>query len=340
MIEPKKIAEIPNIPVLSVRYGEKTESEKCESNYRIMVDDVDYSIWDTSLAIIEKSQTMHEIRFNLCYSDNRTIEFVFQLNKNECSIKQVHHKSIIMIKTTGNSKGESLEAFFSHDFPVFCFADRSEIKGNASYKLEVEAPLSVPFDDAYAEVWSWDGINIRKEAFHPSYAGDRNQENKDCIQYKVIQTVMEDFDVIYLDDGSGECADIVGIKQSEGIVNFHFYHCKYSKADKPGARKEDLYEVCGQAINSWRWKNNLCQLCKRLINRSSKHPERYMKGNIKNMNEIKYKISRTEGRLWIHIVQPGISKQKLSPEIKNLLSNVRSELKDYGNIESTLICLD
>jgi hypothetical protein len=68
----------------------------------------------------------------------------------------------------------------------------------------------------------------------------------------------EDYDLIFDDDESGEAADVVVARVIGGIeaptqIDVEFYHCKYSSADVPGARIEDLYVVCGQAQTSIRW---------------------------------------------------------------------------------------
>lgn len=42
-----------------------------------------------------------------------------------------------------------------------------------------------------------------------------------------------DYDLIFDDDGSGEAADVVAIRDAGDWIEIEFYHCKYSTGDEP-----------------------------------------------------------------------------------------------------------
>jgi hypothetical protein len=77
----------------------------------------------------------------------------------------------------------------------------------------------------------------------------------------VIENVLKDssFAVVLDDDDAGESADVVAIRevslQNAKEIDVFFYHCKFTK-EKPGARVDDLYVVCGQAQKSIGWLYN------------------------------------------------------------------------------------
>jgi len=335
VIIPKLISSIPSESLLYVRYGDLTESEKCDTDILMFIEGQSFSVWDTSLFVIDQSK--NEIHFKLQLAENG-YEFVYHLEDKKYFFSQVKREHLLYVREKSTDNLVLLEKYFSFDPPAFTFADRSWIAGNQQYKPKEDYSVSAPYDDSFADAWLWDDCNIRQEACFKKNSTGQYELDKESIQYKVIKNISDDFDVVYVDDGAGESADIVAIGKANEKVNIHFYHCKYSKENKPGARKGDLYEVCGQAICSWRWQNNPVRLCDQLIRRSSKHPDRFMKGNVLDFRRIKQMVTRYESVFCIHIVQPGISKKELSPEITNLLSNVRSELMDYASIESELIC--
>ena len=94
------------------------------------------------------------------------------------------------------------------------------------------------------------------------------------IQFRVIQELLARpsataFDVIFDDDGTGEVADIVAVRDATDGLHVHLYHCKYSGERQSGARVGDLYEVCGQAQRSIRWSMDPEGMFRRLLLREN-----------------------------------------------------------------------
>ena len=76
----------------------------------------------------------------------------------------------------------------------------------------------------------------------------------DSIQYYMSQQIKSDYDYLIDDDGCGEVADLVAINNSERIIDVTLYHLKFARGGKVSNSIENLYQVCGQAQKSVRWK--------------------------------------------------------------------------------------
>src|SRR5207247_10797847 len=100
------------------------------------------------------------------------------------------------------------------------------------------------------------------------------------IQHRLIRDLRgsertEPYDVIFDDDGSGEAADVVGLRITGGKLAIHLYHCKYSRDGRPGARIDDLYAVFGQAQKSVLWQGHVKRLLRHLRLREIHRVEKY-----------------------------------------------------------------
>ena len=229
------------------------------------------------------------------------------------------------------SKGQDipLEEFFYYNPPVVWFADGSSLEGNTYTELNSEP---IAFADSKIEAWNWSGTNIRRE----SQGVTKDQES---IQYKVIQKLIaDDSEIVVNDDGSGEAADIVAVRvvETEGgdnYVEIDLYHCKFSSEDTPGARLKDLYEVSGQAQRSSYWRENPSRLFSHLMRRdpmreNGQEVSRFEKGDKNVLQKISRMSEIIESRMNIYIVQPGISKARISEEQKKLLGVTENYLTE------------
>lgn len=52
-------------------------------------------------------------------------------------------------------------------------------------------------------------------------------------------------------------------------------HCEFSSEDVPGARVADLYELCGQAQKSARWRHHSSLLFRHLVRRERNRNRKY-----------------------------------------------------------------
>jgi len=176
-----------------------------------------------------------------------------------------------------------------------------------------------PFLKDKLVVLDWSGIDIKKESQGAS-------REKDSIQYHVIQHVLAErqWDIVIDDDGSGEAADIVALAVDDDGLLIRLTHCKFSSEPQPGARVEDLYELCGQAHKSVHWKRAvdlIDHLIRRERRRQSKHGRvGFEVGDEAVLRSMQHRVRSLRARLEITIVQPGLSAAKVSDAQLQLLA--------------------
>ena len=135
------------------------------------------------------------------------------------------------------------------------------------------------------------------------------------------------------DDGSGEAADVVGVKLAGDVaapssIDVEFYHCKFSLEATPGTRIKDLYEVCGQAQKSIGWMSTpekKTDLFTHLMRRDSMRqaaggPSRIEEGTADLLRIIRDMSLVCPVTLKVFIVQPGVSKANATRDQLLLMS--------------------
>ena len=137
---------------------------------------------------------------------------------------------------------------------------------------------------------------------------------------------------------AGEAADIVTIKVREvrddqRVIDVELYHCKFSGESTPGARVDDLYQVCGQSQKGIRWIESPRELFLHLLRREEERLDEDGESGIEYGDQEtvekageKSLIYRT--RFHIFAVQPGLSRKEASIAQLDLLSVTESYLKE------------
>ncbi|HEX8081455.1 MAG TPA: DEAD/DEAH box helicase family protein [Jatrophihabitans sp.] len=194
-----------------------------------------------------------------------------------------------------------------------------------------------PYDRDKFEMFNTSGIDIRRE----SQGQERDQQS---IQARAIKSLMaEDWQVILDDDGAGEVADIVAIMRQQQTLRVRLTHCKFSCEDVPGARVKDLYELCGQAQKSARRRGSLPVMIERLIARERGRLRRgrrsgFERGDLDALYDMLDRASRSLPELEIVIVQPGLSRERVSEQILHLLACTEVYVREVGSADLTVIC--
>lgn len=232
--------------------------------------------------------------------------------------------------------------YFSDTPPTFWFADGAALEGSTYVPLEFTRP---PYPVEKIEAWDWSGVNIRNES-------QRLEKRQDSIQARVIQQLVasDDYLIVFDDDAKGEAADVVAIKLRGTLaepmgIEIEFYHCKFSGADRPGARIDDLYEVCGQAQKSIHWMRSpekKTDLLRHLLRRDSDRREehglsRFEKGDGDLLELLKEMSEMCPTELRIAIVQPGLSKADVTLDQLQLLAVTESHLFERADIPFRVI---
>lgn len=329
---PNFIEERPNKVPIFIDWPEVMYMEP-ESIFEINIDGKHHiPLHEASIILLNPKET-GDIEFSV---GDDTAKLTFRLEFTKMDGASSYNYRIIN-KSRGELKKRSMTQsileYFNENPPVVWFADGSSLEGNSYTELKWEYP---PYDSNKIAVWDWKGTNIQKES-------QGLTQEKDSIQYKVIDTLKKGaYQIIFDDDGSGEIADVIAIKENEDSLDIDFYHCKYSKEPTQGARIEDLYEVCGQAQKSIGWLERREEILKHLQRRDT---HRYAKTRVRRFavgdNNLllkfinKMQIQPTNIR--VHIVQPGLSKGKVSNEQLRLLSVTENYLLETYKIPFDVI---
>ena len=129
------------------------------------------------------------------------------------------------------------------------------------------------------------------------------------------------------------------IREKDILVNLT--HCKYSSESTPGARVEDLYDVCGQASKSMVWGEAFSKLIKNLIRREKNRQKNDLSGIIIGDESLLVALESMEKYkpqvYTVTIVQPGLSKAKISLQQKSLLACVETYLHETHEMKLEVI---
>lgn len=231
-----------------------------------------------------------------------------------------------------------LAEFFNENPPTLFMCDTSVIDGGFRYYSNDEYAYS--YDKSNIESWDWTGIDISVESQTP-------RKITNSIQYHTIQQLKNDYDLVFDDDGAGEIADIVAIKNiddKELIIDL--FHCKYcSKKDgvaKAGARVSDVYEVIGQAAKSVKWFRDKEKLIIRLMDRERKRlqqnkPSRIDKGRYENLIHLAKVARYSSFKLGVAIVQPAISKAVISDDQRSIIGSTAAYIDEISGVKLRVI---
>jgi len=192
-----------------------------------------------------------------------------------------------------------------------------------------------PFDATELRELDWSGIDLAVESQGVA-------RRSDSIQARMISHVaaLASWDVVLDDDGSGEVADIVALRAEGGELVVHMTHCKYVSGGRPRARVGDLYEVCGQAQKSARWRRSIPDLFERLIRRertrvANGRPSGFIVGDLPSLFRLADNAHILRPTYTIAISQPGVSKAAVTAAQLELLASTETYLHEtaYARLE-------
>jgi superfamily II DNA or RNA helicase len=214
--------------------------------------------------------------------------------------------------------------------------DGSMVFGN--YRYYSPATLNIKIPKELVTSWDWGGTKIQNESM-------RKERDLDTVQGFTYQKILDQYDIIFNDDGSGEVADLVAINERNGVIQIDLYHCKYCPANEgvatPGGRIGDTYEVCGQTSRSVKWMHTGEALLSRLLTRYQKSIasgfDRMLKGDISEIDLLRYKCRDHEMALGFYIVQPAISRAQMTDEQMAVLGTSYTYVKAVSGTDLKVI---
>jgi superfamily II DNA or RNA helicase len=267
---------------------------------------------------VNEYSVLFELKIGVNAQTNESYYKTIQLSNENCTIQY-------------GRKNEPLKNFFQEVTPTFWFADGSQLYGNLFVKSKTR-PNAISINSIIPHDWS--GVNIEKES------QDIAPYIQDSIQYHFIESIKNDFQIVYDDDGKGEIADIIGINDSETVIDIHLYHLKYAKNGRVSNDIDNFYQVCGQALKSLKWKHKEGkEFFNHLFKRKTKTLNgitcnRIIKGTEDDIEDLLEQAKWTKAmRFHIYIVQPSLSKANASNDILLLLGNAQHYLATVGNVE-------
>lgn len=331
------ISSIPDSRAIAIEWDQEIYEGLTDNIFEIIHNGAKYNIDDIGLDIVfNELDDTNGIKFKI-YNDNFESHFRLTIEpKNDNESTFVYKKEsgdVIQIKVNGICY--DISDYFQEKPPIIRLIDGSFLEGNILAKI-TEKPTY--FDKEKIETWDWGalGVDIKKE----SQGKDKIQNS---IQYKVIDHLKKDgFEIVFDDDSSGEIADVVAIKLVKERILIRLYHCKFSHDSMPGQRISDLYEVCGQAQKSIQWKSKVTELFNHLIRRANTTKVNGFEAGDQKKALLYRKQSNSfyPTDFHIYIVQPGVSKEKISEDQLKLLGSTELYLSETYQIPLKIIASD
>lgn len=297
------------------------------------------SNWEESLVHCELgiSETQNDDQRSL------NIDLVTRNNKSKITAKIVRKGEMVFSSRDNLSikigeHEERVVELFNENPPTIFLADTSVIDGGLRYYLHEDYVYL--YNKNNVEDWDWSNVDISIES-------QKESKIVNSIQYHTIQKILRDYDLVFDDDGAGEVADIVAIRNIEDDeLVIDLFHCKYcSKKDgiaKPGARVDDVYQVAGQAVKSVKWFHDKEKLIYRLMDRernrlSQGKASRIDKGRFDDLRHFAKVARYAKFKLGISIVQPAISKVKISQEQLSILGATEAYIHEVCGVKLKVI---
>ncbi|NRN28637.1 DEAD/DEAH box helicase [Photorhabdus heterorhabditis] len=288
----------------------------------IIIGENEYDFSDCELDIPPGVFHKESVMFNLI-TPNDNIRFTYTLGIE--GLFNIKTKENVLVKLSENNSIRMDEYFCEYEPTVF-LSDTSYIEGGTRFYCD--EGYNNPMDLSNIESWNWENVDISKES-------QRAEKRKDSIQYYTINKIKDFYDLIFDDDDAGESADIVAMKVVDDFnVVIDFYHCKFcKKSDKPSSRVDDIYQVTGQVIKSIKWAKSNDDLYRHLINREKLRKKRtgvsrLEKGTLEELHIFFKRTSLSAIRNNYFIVQPAISLEKISEDVRSILGGAEAYIRD------------
>ncbi|MEA3588152.1 DEAD/DEAH box helicase family protein [Pseudidiomarina sp. 1APP75-27a] len=230
------------------------------------------------------------------------------------------------------SFGIPLKQFFEENPPTMFLLNGCTISGCIHTDYGEAFIQQIPSERI--ESLGWEGVNYKVESLYKGI----NKRNYSIQEYMMNRLAERGARVVFNDDNSGESADIVAVFLEEELIRFEMVHCKYSK-EKSGSRLSDLYEVCGQAIVSLRYKWKPEELLKHMERRNGAgvlKGKRFYHGDVADIEEIRKALRYTNVKFEFAIAQPGVEASGISQDMRNFLGSVYSTIVEMT--ETQLKC--
>lgn len=325
----ERISEFKDVHPIAIDWNHHVYEH---STLLLKIGDHIVNFYEVELSIEDETNIGKNIVFGLKYETSISkFKMIIENQK-----VQYNHIQGVPVKQIKNLSEESFEEFLDENPMTVFYADDS-ISYGTNYLAPKQKADEIP--EELIETLEWENVNLSKESQGPE------PYETDSIQYYIHRRILQKYDFLIDDDGSGEVADLVAINNSEHEIDITLYHLKYAIKGKPSKSIENLYQVCGQAQKSIRWKyqrgNKLFEhILKRSENKEKNgRSSSILKGTLEDILKLREEASnKKELRFHVVIVQPGMRKSDCTHEMKLLLGCTVQFLKQMANIDCRVIC--
>ncbi|MDQ6471401.1 DEAD/DEAH box helicase family protein [Flavobacterium sp. LHD-80] len=333
--KPERISEIPaNKTPISIIWNDEIYYRETE----FFINGI--SFYDYKINLKFGNPQKDRISFSIQNDLNKSeYELILSSNKDSRGYTYLKSSGLDLFFTYGTNENITIQEFFHKYPPIIRFSDSSKMYNDIYFEFKHDIKA---FDSSRIETKNWSSFNtnLKKES---QYNKTKSIKREDSIQFIMIQELKKDLDykIIYDDDDKDEVSDIIALKYFEDDYSkliVDLFHCKYSSENNSGSRLKDLYEVCGQAQRSFHWRHKLSNLIQHIKLRQNQRlnkgkPSRFEIGGMEELEIIKNIVESGFSQVIfnIHIVQPGVSKAKISDEQLKLLGATDMLLKNTGN---------
>jgi superfamily II DNA or RNA helicase len=330
-ILPENMTDRPESVLLALEWPWATRLLQAD-NLQLALAEKSYPLVSVDL-VPDTSSTTGPFRFT-AHTEAWSVTYEASFVKSKLQYRSVGSDDLLV--RTVRSERPFSEWLNEHGLLLILDGDRV-IEGNLLYRAKFDKP---PFAKEALTVRDWAGVDIDVEA-------QRAEKRPNSIQYAVIKAMQAEdpaWDVILDDDGSGEIADVVGLRIDADGLKVRFVHCKFSSDAKPGARLADLYEVCGQAQKSVFWrKSDMLPFFKALEYRARQKQKRtgvspFEVGDIRALYRLQQQAQVLLRNVEVMIVQPGLSAAKATSGQLELLASTEAYLRTTINAPLTVWC--
>jgi superfamily II DNA or RNA helicase len=278
---------------------------------------------------------VYDLDISLCFEDTQDI-IKFGIS-NESKTEYIEFKlsdwkysyiSSNVIKVKFSWWEQSIQERFELHPPRIYFEDTSFIENNKYVQIPENS----------AELWY--NIENINDTITRGNISDESQwfinKKLDSVQWTMFSYLKWlNYDILFNDDGKWEIADIIWIKQDTNTIKVDLFHCKYSHTEQPWKDIRNLYEVCWQATKSIKWKHNKYKIFDQLLRREKDREKNWTTSFEVGDFDALHNISKLKNKLDlivnIHIVQPWLSKSKISDDQVKVLWATELYLKEVWN---------
>jgi len=261
---------------------------------------------------IDRTQTDQvEIRV-IVSGDGLEVPVKFSLDEFYTAGEQIEHRVTVL---RGNDSMSLIE-YLNESNLDFYTGEGSLFSGNELFEPKQDAR---PVGNDQLTVWQWNGVDIQCEVVPASALMSVHQKVRAELERGPAGLIL-------YDHGTGEIADYITITEEGDTTVFALYHCKGSQEPVPGARLDDVYEVCCQAQKSVAWAS-LARFEKRLHHRRN---VQIVRGTAASLQEVLERAKDRRQRFEIKVVQPGISKAEISVGMTECLGATNGHLIGVG----------